>query len=207
MVAFSERFLFLLPVSSNTPLHCLISFCFSFSPSNYSFLPNFVLHLSLMLPQIFSLLPLLWILKGHKNFPFSFPKLFVYLSPPHYNKIILPFRCHLNLALSPSTPSFSPGLKTDQHFLNWKSHNNIFSIENTTSTVFPLNIPQEQCFHWTYHKDGVFEVSKCYDELIMFILDSLKQSPFSLKKKKNSSDRERFFQVWKKKKKYNKNKT
>lgn len=160
-VAFSKRFRSFTRLASNPTLCCLISFCFSFFLQLLCFLPNFTLHLSLTLSQIFFLLPLLWILKGHKNFPFSCPKLFVYLSPPHYNKIILPFRCHLNLALSPSTPSFSPGLKTDQHFLNWKSHNNIFSIENTTSTVFPLNIPQEQCFHWTYHKDGAFEVSKC----------------------------------------------
>lgn len=156
-----------------------------------------------MLLQIFFLLPLLWILKGRRNFPFSCLKLFVYLSPPRYNKIILPFRCHLNLALSPSTPSFSPGLKTDQHFLNWKSHNNIFSIENTTSTVFPLNIPQEQCFHWMYHKDGAFEVSKCWDELIMFILDSLKQSPFSPQKKKKfpQTEKEFLFTGFKKEKK------
>ena len=161
ITALSKRFLSFTYLPSNTPLCHLISFWFSFSLQPLiCFLPTFGLHLSLTLSQIFFLLPLLWILKGHKNFPFSCPKLFVYLSPPHYNKIILPFRCHLDLALSPSTLSFSPGLNTDQHFLNWKSHNNIFSIENTTSTVFPLNIPQEQCFHWTYRKDGAFEVSK-----------------------------------------------
>lgn len=140
---------------SNTPLCCSFSFC-SIFPPNLSSSPALSYTFPFTPLQIFFLLPLLWILKGHKNFPFSCPKLFVYLSPPRYNKIILPFRCHLNLALSPSTPSFSPGWKSDQHFLNWKSHNNIFfhwkyhkysiSIEHTTRTVFPLNVPQGRCF-------------------------------------------------------------
>lgn len=61
-----------------------------------------------------------------------------------------------------------------------------------------------------YHKDGAFEVSKCWDELIMFILDSLKQSPFSPQKKKKfpQTEKEFLFTGFKKeKKKYNKNKT
>lgn len=134
----NKSFLSFTHLPSNSPLCRLISFSFSFSLQPLiCFLPNFALHLSLTLSQIFFLLPLLRILKGHKNFPFSCPKLFVYLSPPHYNKIILPFRCHLTLALSPSTLSFSPGLKTDQHFL----------IGKATIIFFPSKIPQVQYFH------------------------------------------------------------